>query len=211
MKKLLLAALCALTLTAHAEVIPQEHKQVNFHLTYPQVVLTDKDIENSINQQIGVYVNDMLYKFHNGPYYKMSGNYEVTFEDNNYLSIFVSTYGNFKGGNGVVGYIHGFVFDKHTGQEIPRAYFLSDKTDWHEFTHTGMGKFHKWNWEELNYELTSIARERIKRLSNEYLLLGNGKIALVYNKYEIGPGYLGTIFLVLSEAEVEYLNRIYSR
>lgn len=209
MKKFLVAALCALGITAQAEVVPHRYDEINFELDYPKVVMQDSSVEARINESLTDYFQTIRHAFLHGNLYQVKGGYRVTYEDENLLSIHIDAYGTYKGGNGVVTFCRGLVYDKKTGRQLPLSYFLSAKVPYREFTYSTMGTFLDDGWNEIGAENTAMARKKLERIPDNYVLLGNGRIAIFYTKYELAAGVYGPVRIVLSGEEVEYLNRIH--
>lgn len=199
-----------LTVTpTQAMVKPGEIQKINLKLVYPVVYTENKQAENKINKDISAMVHKMKNAYDNGKLYTASMSYDVTYEDADVVSIML-TRDSISNPTAVHGYYwrEGIVYNKKTGERIPLYNYVRIKDAEqlmyglygnviNEFTQSGkrVWYFHDNTW-------------KIKSVSESYVLLGRGKIALLYPPYAAGPYADGTISIEFDEKAVDYYNRM---
>lgn len=180
---------------------------INYEMSYPIVYTKDKAAQDKINQDIYHYIATFKNDYDAGKFFKGSFSYKVKFEDNDYISLTITDYRyNMRSAHGY-SKMYGVVYDKSTGRRLPLSHFLKITLQDLNLVYApskvytegayGLNEGDKvtgWDWAP-------------KRISEDYYLLGNGEIALIYQRYEISYGDAGQTSIRLSTEEVDYFNR----
>lgn len=200
---LLLFFTLLLSTLSFASVIENSQSDVNLKLKYPLVYINNPLAQEKINQDIAnrvLYAKDLYY---NKKEFEVRTFYDITFEDERYLSIIFYTY--YWNGLGVHGLYtgQGLVYDKETGDKIPLEYFVTPPTaeQINQFSYGPLISVYS----ESNKILTT--HYPIKECSHNYCLPGNGSIDLLYQPYFLASFAAGVTHVRLSPAIIEYFNR----
>jgi len=197
-----------------ASVEKHTDKGVNYTMEYPIVYTNNKAAQDKINQDIYKYIAAFRDDYNAGKFYSGNFSYAVKFEDNNYVSLTITVFrvpaGAMMASQDYYA-VYGFVYDKKTGRKLPLSNFvkitLNDlkivyspyevySEDFGEYGNNVGNKVQGWDFENTP-----------DRVSEDYYLLGNGGIALIYKKYELAYGMAGPTTIRLSAEQVDYLNR----
>ena len=203
MKKIFLLTLC-LVISQIGNVFASVEKHtdsgVNYKISYPIVYTNNKVAQDRINQDIYKYIATFRNYYNEGRFYQGDFSYEVKFEDNNYISLTLIVY-QYNMGAAHGQYIKiGNVYDKNSGKKLPLSNFLRitlNDLSWFPLTH-----FYNEKGESIQFN-----NNKVDRVSEDYYLLGNGGIALMYQPYELAPFAYGVTTVRFNAEEVEYFNR----
>ena len=216
MKKfLILTAFLVLQIsTVFASVEKHIDKQINYEMEYPIVYTKNQAAQNKINQDIYKYIAAFRDDYNAGKFQKGVFKYKVKFEDNNYICLRIAD-GRFP--IDMSGIAHsainlkvGLVYDKNSGKKVPLSNFLKitlqdlqnlkNKIIYSE----GEGAYRAEDGDKVEgFDFKQIP----ERVSEDYYLLGNGGIALIYQFCEISYPPYGATSIRLSAEEIDWFNR----
>lgn len=186
--------------TAFASVGTNTDNGSNYEMSYPIVYTNNKVVQDKINQDIYHYIAAFRDDYNAGKFYKGKFSYEVKLENDDYVSLTITDYRYHMGAAHGHSYVHGVVYDKHTGRKVPLSHFLKitlADLKWfygsHLYDRAG-NKVKGWEWGS-------------NKVSDSYYLLGNGGIALIYQQYKLAPYAYGATTIRLTGEEVDYFNR----
>lgn len=194
--------------TTNAYVESGSISEMQLKMVYPLVYTDNASSQQSINSDIANIVYNMKQTYDAGKYYAAGMSYEVTYEDENVISILLHS-----GADIYIGAAHGMiwdtglVYDKNTGNRIPRAYYVNiaapDQIQYGLIGHilTAYSRDMKPNhfYEQAGWEVKSI--------SDNYILGGNGIVYLIYQPYIIGPFGAGPIKVEFTPKAIDYFSR----
>lgn len=207
MKNLALAIAFAVTIftscNANAAVTAGYEEKVNWKATYPIVsIANNPSAQEIINQDLNNYLEQLRSEFQRGRYYSCKEWYQVHYEDDDLLSISIYQIRLPYGGNGNHTYNYDLVYNKNTGQRIPlynyvhvKPYDLEYYRGAHTYNYNGKPIYKRNN------------RWRIDYVPENYFLLGNGVICVVFPVYKLSAGVDGPCYIRLEPNYIEYLNR----
>lgn len=190
--------------TAFASVGTNTDNGVNYEMSYPIVYTNNKAIQDKINQDIYHYIAAFRDDYNAGKFYKGKFSYEVKLETDDYVSLIIIDSRYNMGAAHSLEFFFGVVYDKRTGRKIPLSYFLKitlDDLEWFYRDHLYDRAGNKINADGYH------PMKEIFGVFDNYYLLGNGGIALVYQPYVLAPYSYGATTIRLSLEEVEYFNR----
>ena len=188
--------------TAFASVEEHIDNEMSYEMSYPIVYTNNKAIQDKINQDIYHYIISFKDDYKAGKFYEGKFSYEVKFEDDNYVSLTITDYRyNLRA---VYGHstVYGIVYDKNTGQKLPLSHFLRVTLDDLKLIVEG----HLYNWSGTKIK-ADMRWHKLERVSEDYYLLGDGGIALIYRRYELASGGDDTTTIRLSSKDIDYFNR----
>lgn len=187
--------------TAFASVGTNTDNGVNYKMSYPIVYTNNKEIQDKINQDIYHYIAAFRDDYNAGKFYKGWFSYELKLETDDYVSLTIKDMRYNMGAAHESFRVYGAVYDKHSGRKLPLSHFL-------KITLTDLKNFygsHLYN--ESGNKLKAGEFYIPERISEDYYLLGNGGIALIYRTFELGAFSEGATTIRLAREEVEYFNR----
>lgn len=203
MKKFLLI-LCLVILqtsTVFASVEKHIDKQINYEMEYPIVYTKNQAAQNKINQDIYKHIATFRNDYNSGKFYKGKFYYQVKFENSNYISLTVSDSRYNMGAAHNQYFVYGLVYDKNSGRKLPLSNFvkitlkdLKSVADYHLYNESGT-------------KIELLHFHKIEHVSNDYYLLGNGGIALIYQPYELASFADGATTIRLTQQEIDCFNR----
>ena len=186
--------------TAFASVGTNTDNGVNYEMSYPIVYTNDKAIQDKINQDIYRYIAAFRDDYNAGKFYQGRFLYDLKFENDDYVSLTITDSRYNMGAAHPYYFVRGVVYDKHTGRKLPLSHFLKVTVadlKWfyrgHLYSSSG-NKINGWEWGS-------------NEVSDNYYLLGNGGLALIYQTYKLAPYGYGATTIRLTQEEVEYFNR----
>ena len=217
MKKfLILTAFLVLQIsTVFASVEKHIDKQINYEMEYPIVYTKNQAAQNKINQDIYKYIAAFRNDYSAGKFYQGNFSYKVKFEDSNYISLTITDFRvPIKSMLAAQDYyiVYGIVYDKNSGKKLPLSNFVKITLQDLKFLYSSDEVYSEdSNGVYLNNvgdKVTGWDSENTpSRVSEDYYLLGNGGIALVYHKYELSAGMSGPTTIRLTAEQIDYLNR----
>lgn len=201
--------------TVFASVEEHVDEGINYKMSYPIVYTNDKAAQDKINQDIYHYIATFRDDYDAGNFYSGIFSYAIKFEDTNYISLTITDFrvpinamlaaqDHYK--------VYGIAYDKKTGRKLPLSHFLkitlqdlqSIYSSAEVYSEDSLGVYRNKVGDKVGgWDFKDTPR----RISEEYYLLGNGGIALIYNKYEISAGMAGPTTIRLSEKQIDYFNR----
>lgn len=202
MKKLLLLTMFIIMLVpsfcfAYVETGKQEY--TNLTLEYPLVYLDNKNIQDKINTDIANYVYDFKGKYDNGKFYKGFMKYIVGYEDEKYLSIVmkISYTSGYRGTYQLIG----LVYDKNNGNNVPLNNFINfySTDELNNLVNNYIVPVYNNKGQRL-----SVPR-KINYISQNYALLKDGIIVLIYPIETLGCNADGVTNIQFSPKEIDYL------
>ena len=174
---------------------------VNYKMSYPIVYTNNKVVQDKINQDIYHYIATFRDDYNAGRFYKGWFSYDVKFENDDYVSLTITdTRYNMRAAHENY-HVYGIVYDKHTGRKLPLSYFL--KVTLSDLKNIYSGRLYNKSGNKLKASKFNIP----ERISEDYYLLGNGGIALIYRPFELGAFSDGATTIRLTSEEVDYFNR----
>lgn len=204
MKKFLLAIILAVGVFIHGNVFASVEKHTdngtNYEMSYPIVYTNNKAAQDKINQDIYHYIAAFRNDFNAGKFYKGWFSYKLRLENNDYVSLTIKDARYNMGAAHEYYVVYGLVYDKNTGRKIPRSHFLKITLDDLKYFYRG----HLYNESGNNTQGWDWGP---KRISEDYYLLGNGGIALIYQPYILDCYAAGATTIRFNREEVEYFNR----
>lgn len=201
---LMAALLFSLSLsTASAMVGNGTDKGTNYEMTYPLVYVDDKQAQDRINQDIYHYIAFFRDNFQAGNFMKGKFWYDVRYEDRDFVSLCVWSSQYNMGAAHAQYACQGLVYDKHTGSRLPLENFLRIGLQDIKAHYSGHVYDEKGKLIRSAYGFPKQPR----RISEDYFLLGNGAIALIYQPYELASFASGATTIRFDRSEVEYFNR----
>lgn len=208
----LLACLSCPQFTSDAYTVLMHQTDVNMNLTYPLVYLYNEAAQTKVNTEIAIYVDKMRDLYYKEKMYTVNLNYETTYEDDDYISLIITS--GWYNGQSAHGYYtsQGLVFDKHTGNLIPATNYvhLKDDEQLYKLVMEGMLPVFSSREHQLQCNEFQILDKKIPIRNNNYVLLGEGKIAMLYQPYEISYYANGVTRIVFTSEKIEYINRLNS-
>lgn len=187
--------------TASASVGTNTDNGINYKMSYPIVYTNDKEVQDKINQDIYHYIAAFRDDFNAGKFYKGQFSYELRFENNDYISLTIMDSRYNMGAAHSQYIVCGVVYDKHTGRKLPLSHFLKitlADLKWFYGSHI---------YDSAGNRIKASSYNPLKRVSEDYYLLGNGGIALIYQPYVLAPYAYGATTIRLTREEVDYFNR----
>lgn len=195
-----------------AYTVSMQQTDTNLKLTYPLVYVSSDTAQSKINTQIAYYVEKMRDLYYKDKMYQVYQSYETTYEDDNYLSLIITS--GWYNGQSAHGYYtsQGLVFNKNTGDLIPASNYIHIKDDrqLYKLVMEGMLPVFSSRDHQLQYTEFMIPDKKIAIRYDNYVLLGEGKIAMLYQPYEISYYANGVTRIVFTPEKIEYINRLNS-
>ena len=184
---------------AYASVESGFDKGINYEMQYPLVYTENKSAQNKINQDIYRYIAKFKTDYNNGEFFKGWFKYDVKYEDDKLLSLTIYD-GRYRGGAHEHYCVYGLVYDKRTGKRLPIS----------NFVRLTLNSLQAYSSRHLyNEDGTKAQYERKpERVSEDYYLLGNGGLALIYEPGELGSFGQGAITIRLNDEDIDYFNRL---
>ena len=188
--------------TAFASVGTNTENGVNYKMSYPIVYTNDKAVQDKINQDIYHYIAAFKNDYNAGKFYQGRFLYDLKFENDDYISLTITDSRYNMGAAHPHAFVRGVVYDKHTGRKLPLSHFLKiTVADLKWFYH---GHLYSSSGNKINGWAEGFGSNGV---SDDYYLLGNGGIALIYQTYALDAYAYGATTIRLTGDEVEYFNR----
>ncbi|MDY3974567.1 hypothetical protein [uncultured Veillonella sp.] len=192
-------------------VVGMAQEDGNLKLQYPLVYVADEKAQQKINTEIADYVVKMRDLYYNQKMHQVVLDYKVSYEDADLLSIIINS--GWYNGQSAHGYhqSQGLVFNKHTGEHIPATYYVHLKSD-EQLKNLVMSETVKVYSQgmELMPVKSLFGLKDIEVRNDNYILLGHGNIAMLYQPYELTAYAYGVTRVVLTKEIIEEINREYS-
>ncbi|MCH3950960.1 MAG: DUF3298 and DUF4163 domain-containing protein [Acidaminococcus sp.] len=209
-KVFLLAALMALPLRV-SEASVEEHKTSaqNCKMSYPIVYVDNNQAaQDKINSDLYQYIAGFQNDYKAGKFFKGDFSYNVRYEDDKVVSLTLADFRYKEGAAHGYTYTRGLSYDKATGERLPLYYYAKIRPEdkaliLRQPIFDGSGKHVR---RDKTFASSRSGFNETK-ITDNYYMAGNGELVLIYPPYELGPYYLGTLYVHLSQDIVDYLNR----
>lgn len=176
-----------------ADVHKKEQKWKIYTIKYPEIHLNNAKAQNRINADIYAKVKQFLDHLSEFPDYEPAKSnrgagmwYKITYEDDNYLSIRLVRW--FEG----IDVTYNLVYDKETGNIVPLTNFINLSVEQLN-TDIKLGEAFLVDNSGFQFQIDKA----IEKVSNDYLLLGNGILALQYPNFELGRGWRNVSYVII--------------
>lgn len=195
---------------SYASVEQKDIKGVNLSISYPLIYLDNAESQELINSDIANLVYGMKNDYDSGEYYSAHMKYEITYEDNNVISIVIKNYAvRYPGAAHGFSWDTGLVYSKLDGEKIPLSNYVHIKSP-EQIQHNLLdGVLSAYNENMTRNYFFKDTSWSVKKISNNYILGGNGIIYLLYSPYSIGPYSAGTIRVKFTPQAIDYFERSY--
>ena len=198
---------------AHGQVLPWYFE--DYYAAGYCPTLDDPNNANAaqIHARIKSYISDQEQHFRALGFNKdqVTFNYLVSYEDDKVLSLLMIAKNKDAYRTGGHSTIHGLTFNKKTGNLLPLNYFLILKSsDLESLSHNsyfGVTIKSIMNRNAASLSYTKIAHDTLTHLSNDYILLGDGSIGLIYKNFD--PNNANAYLyrsIILDAGQVKYYN-----
>lgn len=203
--------LCFLLLpwpVSSASVYEETDSAINYTMSYPMVYLDhNQEAQDRINSDIYNYIGAFRTDYYNGKFVNGFFKYEVKYEDDDVLSLMIIDYRYYGGAHGLEKGI-GLNYSKKTGQRLPLPYFVRLRPG--DISKVFSLPIYNRRNQHIPYRITKdftpYTKEH-KGITDNFYLMGNGAIALIYQPYELAPYASGITHIVISAKYVDYFNR----
>lgn len=189
-------------------VVGMKQEDGNLKLSYPLVYVPNEAAQLRMNTAIADYVVKMRDLYYNQNMYQVVMAYKVTYEDDNLLSLTISS--GWYNGQSAHGYnqTQGLVFNKHTGERIPATYYVHIKDNEQLKQLIASGTVNVYSQDMKFMPVKSLfGLDDVEVRNDNYILLGNGNIAMLYQPYELTAYAYGVTRAVLTKDIIEQLNK----
>ena len=207
-KKLCMTSMLGVMLAVptYATVVTGSQSDVNMELKYPLVYTNNMFAQKAINTDIANYVLYAKSVYYDQHAYQVKQNYKVTYEDDQVVSILLTTYHYHSGSAHGMYNTKGLVYNKITGQRIPLYNYvkIANPQQIERGINSGILRFYS----EGHKKADLLPNWNVEYVSDNYYLKGKGAIVLVYQPYELGPFSYGNTFVEFSPKAIEYFNRM---
>lgn len=177
-------------------------------LEYPLVYLESQSAQMAINTDIASYVDQFKTSYSKGAFYEGKMTYVVKYEDNQYLSLVLTAYFYYAGAAHGHYYDYGLVYNKDTGERIPISHFINvAKADQVHYGILDNVLIIENEWGKPIKEKFTASQKRVKRISDDYYLGGNGIIKLIYQPYELSSYSDGATRILFTPKAIDFFNR----
>lgn len=196
-----------------ANVQPGIISAQNLNLIYPLVYVENYEAQSKINRNLAKIIYDIKSKYDTGTYYLAQMNYEVTYEDEDLVSILIKTHIVWNPGaaHGSVGDL-GCVYNKHSGEKIPLYNFVKIRDAKQIQYNLIDGVLSEYDCDFKNQVYYFRQKEWIvDTVSTNYILMGDGELSIIYPTYSIGPFSAGPIKIKFDKDAIDYFNRLNSQ
>lgn len=191
-----------------ASVYEEKDSAINYTMSYPMVYLDhNQEAQDRINSDIYNYIGAFRTDYYNGKFVNGFFKYEVKYEDDDVLSLMIIDYRYYGGAHGLEKGI-GLNYSKKTGQRLPLPYFVRLRPG--DISKVFSLPIYNRRNQHIPYRITKdftpYTKEH-KGITDNFYLMGNGAIALIYQPYELAPYASGITHIVISAKYVDYFNR----
>lgn len=191
-----------------ASVYEETDSAINYTMSYPMVYLDhNQEAQDRINSDIYNYIGAFRTDYYNGKFVNGFFKYEVKYEDDDVLSLMIIDYRYYGGAHGLEKGI-GLNYSKKTGQRLPLPYFVRLRPG--DISKVFSLPIYNRRNQHIPYRITKdftpYTKEH-KGITDNFYLMGNGAITLIYQPYELAPYASGITHIVISAKYVDYFNR----
>lgn len=192
---------------ANATVQSGFDSAVNYTMKYPLIYTNNEFVQEKINSDIYQYIYKFKYDYQKGGFIRGKFDYKLKYEDDDYVSVIIWEDRWTGGAHGQLRYV-GLNYSKHTGEKIPLSYFVNLSSEDTRKIHSMAVYNERGNIvpEERMFGKPIFDRYH-QPLSNNYYMLGNGEIALIYQPYQMASFVNGMTYIKLTANWIDYFNR----
>ena len=191
-----------------ASVYEETDSAINYTMSYPIVYLDhNQEAQDRINSDIYNYIGAFRTDYYDGKFVNGFFKYEVKYEDDDVLSLMIIDYRYYGGAHGLEKGI-GLNYSKKTGQRLPLPYFVRLRPG--DISKVFSLPIYNRRNQHIPYRITkdfTPYTKDHKGITDNFYLMGNGAIALIYQPYELAPYTSGITHIVISAKYVDYFNR----
>ncbi|WP_337774486.1 DUF3298 and DUF4163 domain-containing protein [Mitsuokella jalaludinii] len=191
-----------------ASVYEEKDSAINYTMSYPMVYLDhNQEAQDRINSDIYNYIGAFRTDYYDGKFVNGFFKYEVKYEDDDVLSLMIIDYRYYGGAHGLEKGI-GLNYSKKTGQRLPLSYFVRLRPG--DISKVFSLPIYNRRNQHIPYRITkdfTPYTKDHKGITDNFYLMGNGAIALIYQPYELAPYASGITHIVISAKYVDYFNR----
>ena len=191
-----------------ASVYEETDSAINYTMSYPIVYLDhNQEAQDRINSDIYNYIGAFRTDYYDGKFVNGFFKYEVKYEDDDVLSLMIIDYRYYGGAHGLEKCI-GLNYSKKTGQRLPLPYFVRLRPG--DISKVFSLPIYNRRNQHIPYRITkdfTPYTKDHKGITDNFYLMGNGAIALIYQPYELAPYASGITHIVISAKYVDYFNR----
>lgn len=188
-----------------ASVYEETDSAINYTMSYPIVYLDhNQEAQDRINSDIYNYIGAFRTDYYDGKFVNGFFKYEVKYEDDDVLSLMIIDYRYYGGAHGLEKGI-GLNYSKKTGQRLPLPYFVRLRPG--DISKVFSLPIYNRRNQHIPYRITkdfTPYTKDHKGITDNFYLMGNGAIALIYQPYELAPYASGITHIVISAKYVDY-------
>lgn len=171
-----------------ASVYEEKDSAINYTMSYPMVYLDhNQEAQDRINSDIYNYIGAFRTDYYDGKFVNGFFKYEVKYEDDDVLSLMIIDYRYYGGAHGLEKGI-GLNYSKKTGQRLPLSYFVRLRPG--DISKVFSLPIYNRRNQHIPYRITkdfTPYTKDHKGITDNFYLMGNGAIALIYQPYELAP------------------------
>ena len=196
LKKLILSSILALSVTgaAHAAVSDAVRDDgFGLHLTYPAIHTHKGSTMNTLNKFVRFYVDDAIRVYESNIYDEVYMNYDVTYEDKQYVSVLLSTTFQKRALAHPENKEYAFILDKKTGERADLSRLVPSRKELVKDLKAGKLVLLSGKNKKVLYDDSFVPEKD----SDNYFLTKDGHIAVLYGRGELAPSYMGSTYVVL--------------
>lgn len=196
LKKLILSSILALSVTgaAHAAVSDAVRDDgFGLHLTYPAIHTHKGSTMNTLNKFVRFYVDDAIRVYESNLYDEVYMNYDVTYEDKQYVSVLLSTTFQKRALAHPENREFAFILDKKTGERADLSRLVPSRKELVKDLKAGKLVLLSGKNKKVLYDDSFVPEKD----SDNYFLTKDGHIAVLYGRGELAPSYMGSTYVVL--------------
>lgn len=200
LKKLVLCSILALSLTGAAQASVRDAVRdavrddgFGLHLTYPAIHTHKGSVNNTLNKFVRFYVDDAIRVYESNLYDEVYMNYDVTYEDKQYVSVLLSTTFQKRALAHPENREFAFILDKKTGERADLSRLVPRRKELVKDLKAGKLVLLSGKNKKVLYDDSFVPEKD----SDNYFLTKDGHIAVLYGRGELAPSYMGSTYVVL--------------
>lgn len=196
LKKLVLCSILALSLTGAAQASVRDAVRddgFGLHLTYPAIHTHKGSVNNTLNKFVRFYVDDAIRVYESNLYDEVYMNYDVTYEDKQYVSVLLSTTFQKRALAHPENKEYAFILDKKTGERADLSRLVPSRKELVKDIKAGKLVLLSGKNKKVLYDDSFVPEKD----SDNYFLTKDGHIAVLYGRGELAPSYMGSTYVVL--------------
>ena len=207
MKRILGICICLLLLASNAFAADAtiENKKVtySFKANYPLVNLEDQQAATEINRFIAKKIQAYRKVSNNHNYLEGIVDYEVKYEDKDYLSIVFTYWWYYQNAAHGMYNTSGIVFDKNSGKLVNLKHFVPELNVKNLIKKVNSGELIIRN--SRNEEIQLSEPWKIDRVSHSYYIDEDKTVYLIYQPYELASYADGNTYIKITQDEAHKL------